>query len=94
MLELHDIETGYGAGQVLFGVSLTVCGLETTFDHSWPQHWWGLVKQHCSSALPSVPSVACECMPRRNRDDIISVFWCFKNAACIRAGPLQMRNPP
>ena len=24
MLELHDIETGYGAGQVLFGVSLAV----------------------------------------------------------------------
>ena len=24
MLELHEIETGYGAGQVLFGVSLTV----------------------------------------------------------------------
>ena len=24
MLELHDIETGYGAGQVLFGVSLEV----------------------------------------------------------------------
>ena len=24
MLELHDIETGYGAGQVLFGVSLIV----------------------------------------------------------------------
>ena len=24
MLDLHNIETGYGAGQVLFGVSLTV----------------------------------------------------------------------
>jgi len=24
MLHLHDIESGYGAGQVLFGVSLSV----------------------------------------------------------------------